>query len=229
MPKKIPEKLYKFRSLATELEYDRMIEILRTNQFHYSSFYKLNDPMEGVFSHEIGQNFEWIAGQKAKFKICSFSWRNKKDFWFNSLLMRSHYADAMRWVAIEITLNPNNTTIHKIIYRRKNPRLKNKNNKKEIQTILTRKHLAWSYEDEYRFLISSDERKQDIWVITALYFWEAYHNLENENELKELENNNIVAYENRRDELISWIKEQKLNIKLHKVYIKDWTVETKPF
>ncbi len=42
-------KLYKFRSLGDETAFDRAKNILEQGKFHCEVFFKLNDPMEGVF------------------------------------------------------------------------------------------------------------------------------------------------------------------------------------
>ena len=42
-------KLYKFRPLADDRDFERLKEILKTGKFYCPKFPDLNDPMEGVY------------------------------------------------------------------------------------------------------------------------------------------------------------------------------------
>jgi hypothetical protein len=101
MPKKIT--LYKFRSLVGE-KCDNVIEILETGKFHCSTYYKLNDPMEGFYESRgfTKEYAEKIFKEKNKTRICSFS--RFDDGIRNHLTMPlwAYYANDFKGCVIEI-------------------------------------------------------------------------------------------------------------------------------
>ena len=85
-------KLYKFRSI------DRALDVLKEG-FWFSSFEKLNDPMEGLFYYyKSNQIMEELIKKKRKRGICSFSES------LDNPLMWSFYADEGKGICLEVSL-----------------------------------------------------------------------------------------------------------------------------
>ncbi len=166
------EKLYKFRALASCEDFCRIRDIIKTGKFYFSDWDKMNDPMEGYFSYlndKEGQGKELadeIAGEKGKYKICSFS-----DSWDN-ILMWSHYADNHKGVCIEVEVSEDK--VKEITYIEKIPSMeeilnKNQDDKaKTAKAILSTKLNQWEYENEWRVFEKSEFKK--VGKITAVYF-----------------------------------------------------------
>ena len=63
-------KLYKFRSLTSEEEFERATQIIETGIFWCSKFSELNDPMEGVFRTSRNSGLiQEIYAEKISYKI----------------------------------------------------------------------------------------------------------------------------------------------------------------
>jgi hypothetical protein len=158
-------KLYKFRSLATKKEKERVYNTLQTGEFHLSNWKELNDPMEGVFYYiTSSDNLEIIENlkfDKLKQRICSFS----KTFY--NLLLWSHYADGHKGIAIEIEIDRKNPNLNKVIYESKIPTFQDLSSIQAIE-ILTKKIKKWNYEKEYRFI--DEVEKYIIGEIRTVYF-----------------------------------------------------------
>jgi len=166
-------KLYKFRALQNETDYERVIDIIE-NGFYCNDFLNFNDMNEVVYTVNE-QNTHITLSDKQQYKICSFSGEKA----LNSELMWGHYTNAGKGVVIEIdTYKQYNTDIKKIIYR------KNKN-LNTLDKILTHKTKEWRYEDEYRYLSNSPvDNKVKIGKIIKIYFGTPYENLLNYEEIK---------------------------------------------
>ncbi len=145
-------KVYKYRSLTN---FEFVADILCEQRFYASSFFDLNDPMEGLFEYEAGTKQEYIDAivwGKKKLRVCSFS-RN----WEN-LLLWAHYADGFKGVCIELDLKKPRNNAFKIARVTYEPgRLLFSNDAgqqvdKMPSKILSRKNVAWEYEKEVRTL-----------------------------------------------------------------------------
>jgi len=91
-------KVYKYRSLCN---FDFIADILCNQRFYASSFFDLNDPMEGLFYCEAGTKQEYIEAivrGKEKLRICAFS-KDRKN-----VLLWAHYADGFKGICIETDL-----------------------------------------------------------------------------------------------------------------------------
>lgn len=93
--KAIAMKLYKFRPLANQTDFDRAKAILETGCFWCSKFFDLNDPMEGVY-----KGIKNYFAEKDRYKICSFS--GKKAF--RDPVMWAYYANGFKGMAIETAI-----------------------------------------------------------------------------------------------------------------------------
>ena len=141
-------KLYKFTSLEHALNV--LIEGL-----WFSSFFKLNDPMEGLFYHSLELTPECIIDEKLKNGICSLT-----DYYTNPLLW-ALYAENGKSVCLEIDKQELDSSgimgdkvgyTNKIIYFKSINKLGN--NKDEIaKRLLMTKIKSWKYEHEYRYII----------------------------------------------------------------------------
>lgn len=190
-------KLYKFRSLGTETDLERLKTIIETGHFWCSRFFDLNDPMEGVFS-ALGlpeKLIDKIFDGKKRYKICSFSGKNG----LKNPTLWGYYANGFKGVAIEVEVKVNErikpvryiSSIHSEDYR---------TNTRDVKEILTRKLKSWEHEDEFRFLVDSGNNLHYIGKITKVYFGNPYGDLINTTDV--LENSEkLRKYNELKDKL----------------------------
>jgi hypothetical protein len=237
-------KIYRFRQLITGLkdeiceekdsDFCRLKDIL-DNGFYCSSFYELNDPIEGVFScygvsdKIIEKRIEKIFNKKITYKICSFSGING----FKYPPMWGYYAGGFKGVAIEVEVGihqdnyDNIGNIEQIEYLKNIPDIfaPNDNPISDFniiaKNILTKKLEAWNHEDEFRFLIKSGDKKHKIGNITAIYFGDPYSDLFNAKDFKE--NEKLNKYRKLKEEIIKIAKTK--DIKCFNVKIVNGRVE----
>jgi hypothetical protein len=187
-PKKSKVKLYKFRPLANDTDFDRAKAILETKHFWCSQFTELNDPMEGVF-YIRKENDHITYIRKNEYRLCSFSGSEA----FKNPAMWGYYANGFKGVAIEIEVDKSN--VKKIGY------VKNSTNDNEIENILTSKLTPWEHEAEYRFLKESENNFHKIGEITGVYFGNPYGNVVNRGEI-ETKSKSLSKYKELKEELI---------------------------
>ncbi len=195
-------KLYKFRSLADENDLGYAKEILEKGIFHCSAFSELNDPVEGGFTIFPNDNklddgvINAIYEDKNKYRICSFSGNEA----FENPIMWGYYANGFRGIAIEIEINE--SEVHKITYVDKIPHVKDEQDiTRETERILTTKLKYWEHEFEYRFLTRSEESKNKIGKITAVYFGNPYERAVNQERIYE-KSPALSNFKNWRRELV---------------------------
>jgi len=181
--------IYKFRKLTSETDYCRLRNILETGYFWCSSFWKLNDPMEGVFMITNPDNLKRIFEEKEKYKICSFSGEDG----FKNPAMWGYYTDGFKGVAIKVEINDNE--IEEVHYENKLPI-----DNDDMRKILTNKLKKWKPENEFRFLINSENNYQKIGKITAVYFGDPYGNAENK-KIFEGKIENFTQYTENREKI----------------------------
>lgn len=106
-------KLYKFRPLAKEEDFQRAKSIIETGCFWCSRFSELNDPMEGVFCTANHKIIDDAYKQKVSYRICSFS----AEAAFENPCMWGYYANGFKGIAIEIEVSDEaKKMIHEIDY-----------------------------------------------------------------------------------------------------------------
>jgi len=107
-------KLYKFRSLGTELDVCRLKSLIETGHFWCSKIWDLNDPMEGVYrnSNFNTEDIERIFSDKNNHLICSFS--GEKGF--KNPLLWGYYANGFKGAVIEIEVEKDNDYIKRMDY-----------------------------------------------------------------------------------------------------------------
>ncbi len=201
-------KLYKFRPLATEQDFDRLKSILKTGEFWFSKFSNLNDPMEGSFTvldhPRPSEIIDLIYNEKECYKICSFS--NKRAF--SKPIMWGYYANGFKGVAIEIEIKK--AEIKQINYVKNIPTVKTSDPDCEARRILTKKLWHWKHEGEYRVLTKAkdDNDKVKIGKITALYFGDPYERADNQSKI--IENSDILRkYINFKDGILKFLQESQ--------------------
>ncbi len=208
-------KLYKFRPLANEQDFDRLKRILETGEFWCSQFLKLNDPMEGVFygqKEDVGV----IYNEKNKYKICSFSDKEA----FENPAMWGYYANGFKGMAIKIDVNKSNVNI--IDYEDEIPSLKDLPVDNKIVKILTTKSTPWKKEGEYRFLKKSETNFHKVGKITGVYFGNPYGDVTNRREI-EIKSNSLSEYIKFKEKLIKFAKVK--GIKVYHVKIEGCKVK----
>lgn len=195
--------IYKFRSLINEKDCDRLKNILETGHFWCSNFWELNDPMEGVFNIDDKDNVNKFFNLKEQYKICSFSGIKG----FENLVMWGYYATGFKGVAIEVEIEiitedcqcGENGGVKKIECDDNLP------NDSDIEKILLNKNTVWEQEDEYRFLIKSENNNHKIGKITTIYFGNPYGNIENKNQVRE-KSTDFSQYEKFKEKIIKVAK-----------------------
>jgi len=208
-------KLYKFRPLASDTDFNRLKEILETGKFYCPAFPDLNDPMEGVYRFlNLTENraalIDLIFKEKESYKICSFS--NGKAF--TNPIMWGYYAGGFKGVAVEIETCRGE--VKKIKYVNNIPGFEGVNPNKEAVKILTTKLSLWGHECEYRFLKKSYDNRHKIGKIMALYFGDPYERAHNRNNI--VENSDAIRkYIEFKNEILN-IARQK-NLVVHSVTI----------
>jgi len=167
-------KIYKFRPLANDTDYDRARDILETGCFWCSTFSELNDPMEGVFLTTTPSNdIPNIYGEKCKFRICSFA----DSTAFKKPIIWGYYANGFRGLAIQVEVRGGE--VHRVQYCDQLQSMVLSGGTSSIRQILLTKLSPWKHEGEFRFLTESDGNRHRIGNITAVYFGCPYQDVEN--------------------------------------------------
>jgi len=206
---KIPKYVYKLMSLSSEKDLCRIIEIICTNKFHCSTFSEMNDPMEGVYVHKkYDETQKSLYSDKNKYKICSFSGLKG----FENPAMWGYYANGFKGIAIEVIINDESNTnienIEKVVYKNNVP----KANLDSIKEILTTKLKAWEHEDEYRYIINSEDSKQYIGKINHVYIGCPYGNTTNYEDIIE-KSESLKKYRKYKEILEKFLKLKKIKYK----------------
>lgn len=184
-------KIYKFRPLATQKNFNRARKILKTGCFWCSKFSELNDPMEGAFHASTIKKIDEALKQKMRYRICSFS--NKKAF--EKPIMWGYYANGFRGIAIEVKCDE--TEVRKVNYV---PDIESIDDV-TIEEILTTKLSPWKHEKEFRFLKESDDNFHKIGTITAVYFGNPYNRAVNKKSIYN-DSDILKTYEDFKENLI---------------------------
>ncbi len=180
-------KLYKFRSLQTCNDFERILDILK-NGFYCSNFLLFNDMHEGVFLYEnskalLDKELKNILSEKLTYKICSFS----QEEALSSQLTWGHYAGAGMGVAIEFEVDDpkvddlENDNLYKVRYQ---DSLQHAMDIKKSEDVFKTKSLEWEYEKEFRFIKKMDEEFYKP-KISKILFGTPYKKLSNYNDIKE--------------------------------------------
>lgn len=154
----------------------RITKLVKDSVFHFSKFFDLNDPMEGIFRNprykkEYSDNILDILGnEKEKYNICSFSSVEAK----NEILMWSHYANGFKGIRIEITIDTKQSMLefYKISYLP--PKKFFNYNFIDARNILIRKLMQWEYEHEIRCMTKLDGDAFKIGSISEIAFGRPY-------------------------------------------------------
>lgn len=213
LPKKFKlMKIYRFRKLTNETDYDRLKNILETGNFWCSIFWDLNDPMEGIFSF-YGENDEIIKGGinaiyslKNKYKICAFS--GVKGF--ENPIMWGYYTNGFKGVAIEVEVKESEAT--EVKYKEKIADIFFNNNldtDRIVKEILIGKLESWVHENEYRFLEESENNNLKIGEITAVYFGNPYGNLSNTGDIQK--NKKLAEFIEFKKKIIKVAQDKKIH------------------
>lgn len=173
-------KLYKFRSLGSCPELDRVSQILTTGKFWCAQFWELNDPMEGVYvynTHNFPETLaESIFSEKSERALCSFS---KKRAFYNPLLW-GYYANGFKGVAIEVETARSLPGLMDVKYVESAQLIDlDLNPTHAVDTILTSKLRSWRHEGEVRFLTNGTSGLREVGKISAVYFGRPYGDIDN--------------------------------------------------
>jgi hypothetical protein len=196
-------KLYKFRPLGSDTDFERAKSILNTKKFHCAHFWELNDPMEGVYYIDGNEKFiDAIYRAKKTYRICSFS-ANITDKGFDNPTLWGYYANGFRGLVIKIDVEKSD--VCKIDYVTELIKYKTPTDtQKAAKKILITKLSTWEHEAEWRFLTTEEGDKHQIGNITSVYFGNPYKNTINYNELSQ--ETIFRDYENYKRELFKIAK-----------------------
>ncbi len=191
-------KLYKFRPLSDDKDFDRARAILDTGSFWCSRFSELNDPMEGVFTVPNSEAVRRIYDKKNKYKICSFSGEGG----FSSPLMWGYYANGFKGLAIEVKVDA--THVRSVRYSPAVSDVEILGAKLDIESLLTIKLNSWAHEWEYRFLKETEKNLCRIGEISAVYFGDPYGNVDNRDDVYQ-DNKHLREYKDLKERLVKVI------------------------
>ena len=146
---KSPRSLFKFRSIATKLERERILDAIRNQRLYAADSRALNDPMEGLVQVWSEKRQAYVfAGKvvrKSGIRVLSLS------DGYQSAALWSHYGDNHQGVAIEVA--PVVTReIYQVRYQDELPPIFGQSNDAKAIEYLTRKYSSWKYEKEHRVL-----------------------------------------------------------------------------
>jgi len=171
-------KIYKFRPLVTQEDFNRAKNILETGHFWCSKFSELNDPTEGSFHAKTKRLIDTALEHKKRYKICSFSGEKA----FSEPIMWGYYANGFRGIAIEVECYEEE--VQEIKYEKDIKTIKNYLDiSNDVEKILISKLTSWEHENEFRFLKPSNNNFHKIGDITAVYFGNPYGNAVNNEEI----------------------------------------------
>lgn len=152
--------LYKFKPLT---DFEFVADIIMNDRLYSAELDNLNDPMEGLFQYDHGIDRKIVEGiftAKKQYKVCALT----EDF--KNPTLWAHYADSFNGICIEIEVDEDIITPHKITYIRDILLISHDRSDKlmgepqpdaaemAIQS-LTRKFKDWEYEQEFRLLNSN--------------------------------------------------------------------------
>lgn len=212
-------KIYKFRPLENQTDFDRAKVILETGHFWCSQFMELNDPMEGVFrTTKDNSEISDIFTGKCEYKICSFSGRTA----FKNPAMWGYYANGFMGLAFEI--NVKRGEVEKINYDNDIQSIMKSSDTDKIRMILLAKFSPWRHENEYRFLKKSDTNYCMIGEIRAVYYGDPYREFINREDLLR-DNQALSAYVTSVNKLRNAMRHKK-EMKWYSVDINGRTIRT---
>lgn len=200
-------KVYKFRSLASELDYYRIKELIETGEFFYSKFFDLNDPMEGSFMSADRTVIDGIYSKKNEYRICSFS--GVKGF--NNPAMWGYYANGFCGIVIEVEVEKN--SVRKINYIDSIDIINSTN---QTEKLLLSKFKNWKHENELRSLVRTESQKHKVGRISKIYFGNPYGRALNQSKIFK-ESHKLMGYKSHANKLIQFLK-HKPEIKMSFVY-----------
>ena len=148
--------LYKYRGVEP---WEYLLDILINRRLYASSYQKLNDPMEGIFTYsqdKASPSFiEQMMDKKSQLRICSLSKA------YNSTVMWSYYAAAHQGVVIGVAIDktaPNVIDVTDVTYSEDNvfKGFLGSDAETEARKILAKKLTAWTHEQEVRVFSRAD-------------------------------------------------------------------------
>ncbi|GHT23570.1 hypothetical protein AGMMS4957_15310 [Bacteroidia bacterium] len=159
---KVPEVLYKYRSLEN---WQWFVDILLINRLYAAKYKDLNDPMEGKYYYHSGQLDEKtrdkLRDEKANLRICSLSETSDNS------LMWSHYANGHKGVAIGVAIDDKRYDVGKIHYDGQSFVKQKDFSDRLAKEILQHKSDIWKYENEWR-VFSDDYEYIDVKIIDII-------------------------------------------------------------
>jgi len=150
-----PQKLFRYRSIKN---LQRELDAIEQGYLHCSSYIKLNDPMEGLYtsSNVLRESEDYrivrqaIHDDKVNIGICSLSEVHDHE------LMWAHYADQFSGICIEYNLSrllsnlPEDVDFVRMFYDERGPTVYRSKKSELAKMVLSYKNYRWLYEREWR-------------------------------------------------------------------------------
>jgi hypothetical protein len=160
-----PARLYRYRSVSSDEQLERELNAIETSELWFSSFDKMNDPMEGSYRpstmHKEHPKYDVVMdllfNQKMSIGICSLSET------CNNEIMWAHYADQFKGICIEYSTRrllgafPENVDLVRLHYSESEQRISSRipEADRTAKKLLSSKNFKWLYEREWRLLSPS--------------------------------------------------------------------------
>lgn len=142
--------LYKYRS--TE-KWEYILDIINKKRLFCSKWDKLNDPLEGYFTHnqQDDQILQMLTCTKNELRVCSLSSDPENH------LMWSHYASGFQGLVFELNISDNDIYHMNYTWDYFHIDLAKCNDSEEkARAVLHTKYAPWSYEKEVRIIQKYD-------------------------------------------------------------------------
>lgn len=149
-------KLYKYKSLANLWHF---LDLVLNQRLYCAHWADLNDPLEGRYEIYLNSQsskikrtaVDRIETAKNTYRVASLS-ADPANF-----LLWSHYADGHKGVAIEIDIPESHPDLVEILYSGFSPVFTGKTQtKKDMRSLFNGKGEEWSYEREYRIIVTKE-------------------------------------------------------------------------
>lgn len=162
--------LYKYRSLQTLLDWERLGDILENDRLYFPTYDQLNDPYEGAstllvpkdgyagcsLSNEYDMDYSVIASIKKQYRLLSLSGTCK------STLLWAHYAGYYTGLVLVYKSDKSFASAQKVIYQnaetREQIKVSAEECDKEVCNTFLSKYKDWEYEHEWRIIEKTDDK-----------------------------------------------------------------------
>lgn len=160
---------YKYRGLR---DLKRFLDIIVNKRLYGTTYLNLNDPLEGQFNFDLSRmehsDVQRLFDERATAIICSLSKSSNSKGIPNKGIMWSMYADEHRGCCIAVEVDDNDWKEVNIYYSELGQIITDPNTR--VIDILSIKSKQWAYEEEVRYINTSNQSHYLNVKIKAVYF-----------------------------------------------------------